>query len=251
MVLHEVNEFDHAVVLAAGRGRRLRPLTDDTPKTLLDVGEQPILGHIFEALDEAGYRTVTMVLGHEADQIRGYCEESAYDFEFEYVHNEVFADTNNLYSLWLARERLLDGFTLVNSDTVFPPAFLDDLSSADGSQLLVDRQKRLDDEEMCVRIREDRLQTIGKELDDPSGEYIGVCKFTADCAERLVAYLDEYVENDRVDEWYESVFDLLFDEREVGYVEARGAWIEIDDFDDLEAARTDWRTMTNAGTHAN
>lgn len=245
-----MNEFDHAVVLAAGRGRRLRPLTDDTPKTLLRVGRAPILGHIFEALEETGYRTVTMVLGYEAEQIRSYCEEEEYDFEFEYVYNEEFASTNNIYSLWLARERLLDGFTLINSDTVFPSAFLDDLTSVDGSRLVIDRQKQLADEEMCVRIRDGRLRAIGKELDDASGEYIGVGKLTADCAERLVAYLDEYVDDGRVDEWYEAVFDRLFDERDVGYVDARSAWIEIDDFDDLEAARADWRAMTNAAMHA-
>lgn len=245
-----MNECDRAVVLAAGRGRRLKPLTDDTPKTLLAVGEQPILGHIFEALAENGYRTVTMVLGYEAAQIRDYCEASAYDFEFEYVYNDDFDTTNNIYSLWLAREHLLDGFTLINSDTVFPPSFLEALSATDGSRLVVDRQKQLDDEEMCVSVKNGRLEAIGKELDDASGEYIGVCKFTTDCAERLVEHLDSYIDDGRVDEWYEGVFDLLFDEHEVGYVDVQGTWIEVDDFDDLETARADWQAMTNARPHA-
>lgn len=245
-----MSECDHAVVLAAGRGRRLRPLTDDTPKTLLQVGKKPILGYILDALEQNGYRTVTMVLGYKADQVRSYCEESAYDVEYEYVHNDDFDTTNNIYSLWLARGRLLDGFTLINSDTVFPPAFLDNLSAADGSRLVVDRRKELSDEEMCVRVQGERVVAIGKQLDDASGEYIGVCKFTSDCAERLIEHLDAYIDDDRVGEWYESAFDRLFDEREVGYVDVENTWIEIDDFDDLEAARTDWRTMTNTGTHA-
>ncbi|MFC6837278.1 phosphocholine cytidylyltransferase family protein [Halomarina ordinaria] len=246
-----MNERDHAVVLAAGRGRRLRPLTDDTPKTLLEVGRLPILGHILRALDADGYRTVTMVTGYRDEEIRAYCEETAdVDLAFEYVHNEDFDTTNNIYSLWLARDHLRDGFTLVNSDTVFPSSFLRSLSTADGSRLVVDCEKDLGDEEMCVAIEDGRITAIGKDLADPDGEYIGVCKFTADCADRLVDHLDAFIDDGRVDEWYEAVFAHLFDEREVGYVEASNPWIEIDDADDLETARDRWEAMTNAGTYA-
>ena len=114
-----MNSQRQAVVLAAGQGKRLRPLTEDTPKTLLDVGERAILEHILDALEATGYERVVVVTGFGNEQVKEHCRtHEALDVEF--VHNERFATTNNIYSLWLAREHATDGFTLVNSDTLFP-----------------------------------------------------------------------------------------------------------------------------------
>lgn len=240
-----MDQFDHAVILAAGLGRRLQPLTDDRPKTLLDVGEKPILGHIFDALAENDYSHVTMVVGYEADQIQKYCE-SVSEFSFTFVHNEDYASTNNLYSLWLARDRLVDGFTLINADTVFSPEVLERLTDVDGSALVVDEEKELGDEEMAVDIAGGELVDIGKEIDG-DGEYIGVCKFDSEDARRLVEYLDRFIEEGRTGEWYEHAFQSLFEDEEIGYVDVRGEWIEIDDPDDLEKGQKNWQSIVRSG----
>ncbi|MFC7006774.1 phosphocholine cytidylyltransferase family protein [Halalkalicoccus salilacus] len=229
----------HAVVLAAGIGRRLQPLTDETPKTLLDVNGRPILGHILDALADAGYERVTVVTGFEADQVRAFCE-SYDDLAFEFIHSDSFRETNNSYSLWLARERLREGFTLVNSDTLFPIGCLDRLREHDGSALVVDASKELDEEEMMVRIEDGRVVAIGKDLERGDGEYIGLCKFESEDAPALVRHLDELVEQGRTDEWYEAAFDRLVPDQRVGIVEVRNDWIEIDDREDLRASKRLW-----------
>jgi choline kinase len=229
-------EDSHAVVLAAGMGKRLRPVTESTPKTLVDVSDRPILGHICDALDRAGYESVTMVTGFEADQVREFCRGED-RLSVEFVHSDAYRSTNNLYSLWLARDRLDEGFTLVNSDTLFPASSLRRLAEADGSALLVDAEKDLGDEEMKVRTEDGDLVDVGKNLDGASGEYIGVSKFDPEGADALVAELDRFVEADRTGEWYEAAFREVFDEVDVGTVEVRGDWIEIDDHDDLRAGR--------------
>lgn len=230
----------HAVVLAAGIGRRLQPLTDETPKTLLDVDDRPILGHILDALVVADYERVTVVTGFEADQVRAFCEE--YDeLTFEYVHSDAFRETNNSYSLWLAREQLHEGFTLVNSDTLFPSDCLERLREHDGSALVVDAAKELDEEEMRVRVEDGRVVGVGKELDHADGEYIGLCKFEPEEATALVRHLDDLVERGRTNEWYEAAFDRLVPDRPLSVVEVRDGWIEIDDREDLRTARRLWR----------
>ncbi|WP_225335690.1 phosphocholine cytidylyltransferase family protein [Halomicrobium urmianum] len=231
------DERSHAVVLAAGMGTRLRPVTESTPKTLVEVGDRHILGHIFESLDRTGYERVTAVTGFEADQVREFCESAGFDLDVDFVHSDAYDSTNNLYSLWLARDRLDDGFTLVNSDTLFPAASLRRLAATDGSALLVDAEKTLGDEEMKVRTEGDEAVAIGKDLSAATGEYIGVSKFSPAGADALVDELDALVDAGRTNEWYEAAFDRIFDAVDVSVVPVDGDWIEIDDHDDLRTGR--------------
>lgn len=237
-----------AVVLAAGKGRRLQPLTDDTPKTLLEVGGVTILERILGALEANGYERAVIVTGYEREQIEDHCTPRE-SLEIEFVHNEEYASTNNIYSLWLAREYATEGFTLINSDTLFPAECLADLKRAEGSALLVDIDDDLDDEEMQVAFGPEHIEAIGKALDggetgvyleNGDGEYIGVSKFTAADAERLFDHIERFIEEGAVEEWYEAAFDELFDEREIEYVQVEEPWLEIDTREDLELARERW-----------
>ena len=239
-----------AIVLAAGQGKRLQPLTDETPKTLLRVGSQSILDHILDTLEAAGYEEAVVVTGFEREQIEARCDARE-GLDIEFVHNTEYDTTNNIYSLWLAREYAEGGFTLVNADTLFPASSLRDLCETEGSALLVDTQKDLDDEEMQVAFDAERVETIGKDLDgddretgvyleDGDGEYIGVSRFTAEDTALLFEQIGEFVERGAVTDWYEAAFDRLFDEREIGYVEVEDTWMEIDTPEDLERARSRW-----------
>ena len=233
-----MNSHRQAIILAAGQGKRLRPLTDETPKTLLDVGEVAILEHILQTLEANDYERVVVVTGFGNEQIKTHCQpREALDIEF--VHNERFASTNNIYSLWLAKEYALDGFTLINSDTIFPATSLSELQDTPGSALLVDTEKQLDEEEMQVAFGSDTISDISKEIDG-DGEYIGVAKFTAEHAATLFEHIEEFIERDDVNDWYEAAFDRLFDDADVGFVRIDEPWAEIDTPEDLEHAREQW-----------
>lgn len=228
-----------AVVLAAGIGRRLQPLTNGTPKTLLNVNGRPILRHILDALATTGYERVTVVTGYEADQVRAFCERYG-RLAFEFVHSETYHETNNSYSLWLAREHLREGFTLINSDTLFPADCLDRLRKHAGSALVVDATTQLGEEAMKVRVENGRVLAIGKDLDRAEGEYIGLCKFEPGDATALIRSLDDLVNRDLTNEWYESAFDQLTADGSLGIVEIHDDWIEIDDREDLRAGQQLW-----------
>ncbi len=85
-----------AVILAAGQGIRLRPLTDHCPKCLVEVGGRPILRYQLEALADAGVRECVIVVGHRAAQVRDLFGTRFRDVSITYVENEIFDRTNNI-----------------------------------------------------------------------------------------------------------------------------------------------------------
>src|SRR6185436_7858906 len=111
------------MVLAAGAGRRLQPLTDDLPKTLLPVhGERTILDIALANLKHAGLDGVAVVTGFAAHRIdeRKRALEQAHGVNLELVFNDKAEEWHNAYSLWIARQQLRGGAILVNGDTVHP-----------------------------------------------------------------------------------------------------------------------------------
>src|SRR5262249_40979727 len=106
-----------AIILAAGQGTRIRSVHGEHPKCLIQVGDKPILDHQLEALSMAGVDEVAIVVGYEKEQIIRHVRARYGDarLHVEFIENPVFALTNNIYSLWLAREWLGgDSFVCLN-----------------------------------------------------------------------------------------------------------------------------------------
>jgi len=143
------------MVLAAGPGTRLSPLTDALPKTLLPVdGERPILDITLANLKQVGLEEVVVVTGFAADALREQVPalERRHGLRLELIHNDKAEIWNNAYSLWCAREAFAEGVLLVNGDTVHPAAVEERVLAARGPEVLlaVDREKPLGEEEMKV-----------------------------------------------------------------------------------------------------
>ncbi|MBV9097894.1 MAG: NTP transferase domain-containing protein, partial [Frankiaceae bacterium] len=146
------------LVLAAGAGRRLAPLTDDLPKALV-----PVRGDTTSILDvtvghfaAAGLSNVVIVTGHAADRVaaRVPAWAAAHGLTIELVHNDRALEWNNAYSLWCAREHYAAGALLCNGDTLHPLSVQQRLLAVqtDSVCLAVDRHKKLGEEEMKVRL---------------------------------------------------------------------------------------------------
>jgi len=113
-----------ALLLAAGVGKRLLPRTNGFPKCLTEVGGIPILGRLVSSLLEEGFERLVVVIGHRGDQIREYLESHASGLQIQYINCQQYAVTNNIYSLWLAREHICEPFVLIESDLVFDSRLL-------------------------------------------------------------------------------------------------------------------------------
>jgi NDP-sugar pyrophosphorylase family protein len=110
---------DKAVILAAGFGSRLRPLTDLRPKPMVEVNGTPILHNALHNLEAAGVKQVTIVVGYRKEVIQASCGSRFGSLEIDYIESSVFDRTGSAYSLWLAREALLTGDTYLLEGDVF------------------------------------------------------------------------------------------------------------------------------------
>jgi len=227
-----------AIILAAGKGTRLNG-QDLKPKCLFEVGGQTLLARQVEALHEAGIREIVIVLGFEAERIRRLYEHTA-----SFVINSRFEETSSMYSLWLAREHLLDGFVVLNCDVLFHPQLMTRLlSSPFEDALLIDlvdkNNNHLGDEEMKIKLSDDLVVDISKDMDpaEADGENVGIVKFSASGARQLVEDMDALVASGRLREWAPRAF-LAFAQRFPLHAisTADYPWIEIDFPEDYRRA---------------
>jgi len=233
------------LVLAAGQAQRLRPLTNDLPKTLLPVaGEYTILDLTLANLRAVGVDDVVVVTGFAAERIEERTPEleRRHGVRLELVRNDR-PEWNNAYSLWVAREAFADGALLVNGDTVHPVGVEERLLDARGPGLLlaVDDVKPLGEEEMKVLLSAaGDLQRIHKGVDPAAahGEYIGLALIEPSAAQALAEALEATWRRDTT-LYYEDGFQAFADAggdvraASIGTVD----WIEVDDHADLARAR--------------
>jgi len=126
-----VNRTTTALLLAAGTGSRLRPLTTNSPKCLTMVGGYSILERLIHILRLQGIKRLIVVIGHQGDRIRDFLQDKAIDIQVDYITNPLYKTTNNIYSLWLARQKISEPFLLVESDLIFEFAMLNDMLQPD------------------------------------------------------------------------------------------------------------------------
>lgn len=234
------------MVLAAGPGSRLLPLTEKIPKTLLPIdGELTILDQALANLRSVGLEEIVVVTGYAAAavEIRVPDLERRHDVSIELVYNAKALEWNNAYSLWLAREHFAKGVLLVNGDTVHPAGVEESLLEARGADVLlaIDHEKVLGEEEMKVLVSPDgALRRITKQMDpaDAEGEYIGVTLIEPAAAVPLAEALEATWRRDP-SLYYEDGFQEMVDRggqvhcAPIGVVE----WVEVDDHADLARAR--------------
>ena len=237
----EVNPIPVAV-LAAGRGNRLAPLTDDRPKCLLPIGETSPLALMLGTLDRlAGVSEVVLVLGHARERVESFLANFATRLPVHLIDNARYATTNNILSAHLLANRCAQGMLLVNSDVVCHGDIVRGaLSPGAGSFLVVDTTLPPRDEAMKVRFEAGRLVAISKTLDPATadGEYIGITRFDAPGATAFFRATAAILAAGGTDEWYEAAIARAARDVAFGLHPTGGKpWIEIDDHADLERAR--------------
>lgn len=225
------------IILAAGRGSRLNGGTGDMPKCLVTVGGETLLSRNARVLREAGVDDITIVIGCAADTVRRTISDVTF------VENANFAGTNSMYSLWLARTRLTEGFLVMNCDVLLHPQLVADLVSAahEDALLLAYREPGTSygDEEMKVRTRCGRVVDISKAMDpeEADGENLGVVKFGPAGARLLIDKMDALVGAGEHKAWVPRAFKDFAAERPLHAIGTRGLpWIEIDFPEDYRRA---------------
>lgn len=202
-----------AVILAAGVGSRLAPLTDDRPKALVEVAGRSFLMRQLAALAEVGIRgeDVVVVGGYKVDRLR----EALAGTGATVVFNEQFQPWNNFYSVLVAEAAVGGhGFLQLDGDTILDEKLLPKVMAAPGEAVLaVDVRDELDDETMKVMVDPGttRLTAVSKKLDPAKcrGEYIGITKLGPGAAREVFAELAKFPAENLTHEYYEFAFDRL------------------------------------------
>lgn len=225
-----------AIILAAGKGTRLDGAAVK-PKCLVEIGGSTLLHRQIETLRSLDIDKIVVVVGFGAESIFEEC-----DSEIEFVENSDFATTSSLYSLWLAREHLTDGFVVLNCDVLFHPQMLANLlgSAHPDALLLSDTELApLGDEEMKVKVKDQLVVDISKVMDpsEADGENVGVVKFSANGAKLLVDYMNKLIEAGAIKDWAPRAFREFAQQHPLYALSTRGLpWIEIDFPEDYQRA---------------
>lgn len=235
-----------ALLLAAGLGSRLGPLTEALPKCLVSVSGVPILERLVRALDSYGFERLVVVTGYRAETIRAYLGERFGGISVEYVVSPLFATTNNIYSLWLARRLIEEPFLLVESDVVFDEELLEPLLQPD--RIAVSRQLpwmggttvTLDGDGNVDAFYPPPPGVYGRHCTD-AGHFmaVNICSLSCDVWGEVCERLDARVAADQTGLFYESVFEEMAAEgrmRPKAVVFPAQRWYEVDTPADLKAA---------------
>ena len=227
-----------AIILAAGAGTRLSPLTNGCPKCLVRVGERPLIDYQIEALRAVGVSEFVVVVGYEADQVRAHCGPQTL-----YIDNPNFPTTNSIYSLYLAREEMNCDLFLFNCDVLFDGAVLQRM--LDGGRpnvVAVDSAAPLVSGEMNVVFdAEGRVDEISKQVppDRANAMSIQLVKFDATGARVVAAAVEELIAEGRKEVFPTTAYAPLIAAGSLFAAEGGDLpWAEIDSLEDYDHAVT-------------
>ena len=235
-----------AIILAAGAGTRLSPLTDNCPKCLVKVGDRPLIDVQIEALRAVGVDDFVLVVGYEAEQIRSHCGP-----DVRYIENVDYLTTNSIYSFYLAREYLDTDLFLFNCDVLFDGSVLQRmLDSGHPNVVAVDSHAPMVAGEMNVMFDgRGKVGQISKQLESErsDGLSIQLVKFDADGARMVAAAVERLIADGRKDVFPTTAYEPLISRGSLYAVEGGDLpWAEIDSLEDYEHAVGNVLPLLNA-----
>ena len=237
----ESNRITTALLLAAGTGSRLLPLTRELHKCLTLVSEISILARLVENLTLQGFKKLVVVTGHLSASIEDFLGTKYNEIIIEYVHNPFYKTTNNIYSLWMAREIMVEPFVLIESDLVFDHSLLNEMIYPDrlaiagikdwmnGTTVIIDEDKKV------AEFKNDTIPCQG----EIKFKTVNIYSFSFYSWQTISKRLDRHIKDGKINEYYETVFSELVNEGVlsldvVSFDEK--AWYEIDTILDLAEA---------------
>ena len=232
-----------AIILSAGQGRRLLPLTENRPKCMLEIGGKSVLQWQLDALLAAGLEQISIITGFHSDQVESLLQTRyAANSGIKHIFNPFFNVSDNLASCWLAREEMNDDFLLINGDTVFEESLLGVVLNSDIAPvtLTIDSKDSYDEDDMKVSLDGMRVSAVSKILNDEQtqAESIGMLYFRENGPQQFRATIESAMRKPSgLKSWFLAVVDAMAAEGKVSACSISGhRWAEIDFISDLEAA---------------
>ncbi len=238
------------IILAAGMGRRLWPITKNQPKILVSLGDLTLLDHQMESIrkNKDKIEKIVFVLGYRAEMIERRLDYHRQWADIEIVRFEDYEKYNNLLSLWQAKDYMKEDFMIINGDNVFHPLAIEKLLSSEKNACLVTvRRDRYVDSDMKVILDKGSIKAVSKKLDNSKadGISVGIMRFRAEAAKKFYEKLSEFASNPSfANEYYLRVVEAIAEDLPI-YTEAipNEYWTDIDDENDLINVRNNFQSI--------
>lgn len=233
-----------AIILSAGQGKRLSPLTDTRPKCLVELSGRTVLHWQLQHLRQAGITEAVVVTGFAAETVEA--EIASLDLPgltVRTLYNPFFSLTDNLATCWLARDEMRGDFLLLNGDTLFEPAIAARLMAAPPAPITVTIDRKAsgyDADDMKVLTDGDALRAIGKTIETYDAESIGFLRFDAEGAALFTRVVQQIMRTpEGLKRWYLSVINQIAQDNDVVSVQSIEGlgWAEMDFPEDLPRNR--------------
>ena len=235
------NRITTALLLAAGTGSRLFPLTQNAPKCLTLVNDKSILNRLLKNLKSQGFKRLVIVTGHLKECIMDYLGEESGDISIEYIHSPLYKTTNNIYSLWMARDIINEPFVLFESDLVLNSTLLDEMVYPDRMAVAL-MQPWLNGTTVSVNV-ENMVTKFQKGTTDSYSDTryktVNIYSFSLSSWQAIVKRLNQYIDAGSVNCYYEIVFSEMVDNKSLTFESVsfdHKPWCEIDNINDLAEA---------------
>lgn len=227
-----------ALILAAGTGKRLRPLTDSVPKPLIKIGTRTLLNYQLESLIKHGIEDVIITTGPFKEELEEHVR-SNHRIKAYFVHNPRYETTNYIYSLWLTKNLIDSDLLLLHGDLLFDDVVMGKLLGAKDSRVLVNREIKPSEKDFNVLIEKDRITRIGVKLSGPNA-------YSCAPAYRLTRLdflcwldkIDDFIKQGKVSCYAEDAFNQISDQIVLRPLYFEEFCMEIDTPADLEKAKT-------------
>jgi choline kinase len=238
---NNTNRISTALLLAAGTGSRLYPLTKDVPKCLTLVNEKSILERLITNLKQQGFKRLVIVTGYKEECIVDFLGSQTENLSIEYIHNPYYQTTNNIYSLWMARNSINAPFVLLESDLVLETPLLDKMmypgrmAVAKMHAGLNGTTVSVNDQDLVTQFQPATTETYT----DIRYKTVNIYSFSEATWSEIAKKLNQYISEGKVNSYYEIVFSKMVEDQSV-FFEAiyfdEEPWYEIDNMKDLAEA---------------
>ncbi|MBW2557941.1 MAG: phosphocholine cytidylyltransferase family protein [Deltaproteobacteria bacterium] len=238
---HHKEQVTTALLLAAGMGSRLFPFTKNAPKCLTIVNGMSILERMISNLNQHGFKRLVVVTGYLENHIREFLGTQVGDIKVDYIFSPLYETTNNIYSLWMAREIIDEPFLLLESDLVFDESLLDDMVYPD--RIAVAKMQPWMNGTSVTINKYQKVKAFWADNADSCGEIkyktVNIYSISRSSWHEIVKRLGKRISDGKINDYYETVFAEMIADGSLsfGSVSFDGKpWYEIDTFEDLAEA---------------
>ncbi len=235
------NRITTALLLAAGTGSRLYPLTQNAPKCLTIVNGMSILERLIFSLNQHGFKRLVVVTGHLENHIRDFLGNQVGDIAIDYISSPLYKTTNNIYSLWMAREVINEPFLLLESDLLFDESLLDAMLYPD--RIAVAKMQPWMNGTYVTINQSQQVKAFFAGNADSFGEIkyktVNIYSISLTSWHSIVKQLDQHISDGKVNDYYEIVFAEMIADGSLSFRTVSfddKPWYEIDTIEDLAEA---------------